>query len=134
MQISFTGSRDGMTPEQREVFISLLKDLSISRLIHGDCVGADAEAHDLVRGCHPGAFIEIWPGTIRKLRAFKPGDLIHEPQFPTERNIDIILSGDILLAFPREGSRGTWHTAISAWQRGRPRIIINEDGSLWRWR
>ena len=41
---SFTGTRDGMTQPQRELLRRLLERDMIEVLVHGDCVGADAEA------------------------------------------------------------------------------------------
>jgi hypothetical protein len=49
--LGFTGTRQGMTLAQRKAIESLLRDgLALdSVLVHGDCVGADADMHTLAR-------------------------------------------------------------------------------------
>lgn len=45
MKIGFTGTRQGMTPAQRLKATHWLAKLSATEFHHGDCMGADAEAH-----------------------------------------------------------------------------------------
>lgn len=47
--IVFTGTRSGMKPEQKNSVKNWLKQLRPHLVIHGDCIGADAEFHDIVR-------------------------------------------------------------------------------------
>jgi hypothetical protein len=48
MKVGFTGTRKGMTPQQRVAFAELVITLRPTQAHHGDCVGADAEFH---HGC-----------------------------------------------------------------------------------
>ena len=65
--IGFTGTRYGMTVAQRRTLRSLLANGAGREFHHGDCVGADAEAHDIAvaLGIEP----VIHPPVIDILRA-----------------------------------------------------------------
>lgn len=47
MILGFTGTKQGMTPEQRTSVRNLLVMLVAKRLHHGVCIGADADAHGI---------------------------------------------------------------------------------------
>jgi hypothetical protein len=49
MKIGFTGTRKGMSQHQKEQFVLKMFELDPSEFRHGDCEGADAEAHDIIR-------------------------------------------------------------------------------------
>ena len=49
MKIGFTGSRTGMSDKQKEGLVIKLQEFSFSEFHHGDCKGADEEAHAIVR-------------------------------------------------------------------------------------
>lgn len=129
MKLGFTGTRQGMTQEQLFAFRELLQSLSTTELHHGDCVGADADAVDLV-----GAELD-WdvhvvshPPLDRSHRAFMNADE-HRPQRPyLDRNHDIVDETDVLVATPagygEEQRSGTWATVRYARKRGRCIYII----------
>ena len=71
MIVGFTGTRNGMTGQQNEAIRKWIAKNKPSEFHHGDCVGADAEAHDLFEGA--GAEIYIHPPIKRENRAFKNG-------------------------------------------------------------
>ena len=48
MRIGFTGTQRGMTIRQRTELAILLRNVS-GEFHHGDCIGADAEAHEIAR-------------------------------------------------------------------------------------
>jgi hypothetical protein len=63
--IGFTGTRHGMTPAQRHAVSQLIAELAAGAAFtahHGDCVGADAEFHDL---CRSTASRRSTPATAR---------------------------------------------------------------------
>lgn len=127
--IGFTGTRNGMTRKQLTTVQGLLADATAFH--HGDCVGADAEAHHLVT-CRR----VLHPPTDEKLRAFCPVGPLDEilPAKPyLERNKDIVRACDLLVAAPsmsngRVTSRGTWSTVLFAGEIGRPCVWVEPGG------
>ena len=133
MLISFTGTRKGMTHQQINTFTKLLFELGAEVLIHGDCIGADADAHVLAMGQE----IEVRkrPCNLQSQRAFTDGGIIiAEPEPPLDRNRKIVDDGDILLACPssheEELRSGTWATIRYARRNDVPLTIIWPDGTM----
>jgi hypothetical protein len=95
---------------------------------HGDCVGADAEAHVIATVL--GFETVVHPPKNEKLRAFCKGDLILEPRDYLARNHQIIDATDLLFAVPDgpETKRsGTWSTIRYARKVAEPnttRVVI----------
>jgi hypothetical protein len=85
ISIGFTGTREGFTEAQRKYFEAILAGLALANRYgdfhHGDCQGADAEAHDMVRALCPDWTIHIHPGPEGdSWRAHKTGDKTYEPK------------------------------------------------------
>ena len=118
MKLGFTGTRKGLSLYQVNQLKLLLAELKPTRCIHGDCVGADAMFHDLVRECCPTADILIWPSDLETQRAFKKGDIVQLPAPPLTRNHMIVIDSDHMIACPGgtvEVLRsGTWSTIRDA--------------------
>lgn len=156
VHIGFTGTRQLLDDRQlawlKDELVML--DLSI-RLVrlqkpvlhHGDCVGADASAHQLAQQL--GWDIQIHPPMKQQYRAFcKGAEIIHEPAGYLARDRDIIKATSTLLAIPGTPLRlaglagivqeddlergkgevvwdvikkagGTWYTVMQALSRGR---------------
>lgn len=134
--IGFTGTGDGMTERQRMRLDRLLttyrEDLDAElRFHHGDCIGADAEAHDLATG--HGFETHVHPPSIDKARAFKLGDVMYPLKPYLKRNDDIVAACNVLIATPgsyHELTRsGTWYTIRKARAMSKPHIIIYPDGT-----
>ena len=131
MKVGFTGTREGMMLLQKETLQNLLKGLKPSAFHHGDCVGADAEAHNLAT--LEDIFTVSHPPEDDKLRAFTKADLIHTPEGYHARNKNIVHVTDLMIATPRVArgeAGGTWYTVKYAVSVSRPTFIISPDGSV----
>lgn len=130
----FTGSRVGMTPEQKHAVRLELERACIRWWHHGDCVGSDKDFHGIARAF--GCLIEVHPPNIDTLRAFCNGDIMHPAKDYVARDHDIVKSSSRLLATPSSmfeiGFSGTWLTVRYARKLRRPVTIIFPDGSVKR--
>jgi len=131
--VGFTGTRYGMTDPQIKHFAEVCERLGEGKedvvLVHGDCVGADAEAHGIAEGL--GWQHLILPCNLPRDRAFCEGLVVEPPKPPLDRNVEIVQSCDILLGCPpgEETRRsGTWHTIRTARRLERPTYIIYPFG------
>ena len=130
--MGITGARGGMTPEQKEQFKQILIDKKVTVLHHGDCLGADADAHDIAEEL--GIHIVVHPPAINSLRAFKTGDEFREAKGYLERDRDIVNESDELTGTPAldyETERsGTWYTLRHGLKTNKPTDAIKPDGTL----
>jgi hypothetical protein len=115
MKIGFTGTRQGMTPYQKSRVLYLFHLYGLTEFHHGDCVGADAEAHVIAEGIIGCERIVIHPPKISDLRAFCDAAKILPTKDYTKRNRDIVDSVDIMIATPKSRKEqqrglGTWST------------------------
>lgn len=126
MIASFTGTRNGMSPQQWSTVHRLLAQ-GVKVLHHGDAIGADAQAHETAR--HLGIFIVVHPPTNPRYRAFCIGDVVLEPADYGVRDRDLVDEGDFLIAGPfmptEERRSGTWQTVRYARKIGRRIIIVD---------
>ncbi len=137
--IGFTGTRHGMTVEQRAEVALLVKMFAGMsggwRLVchHGDCIGADSEFHDIARGVD--ALIELHPGPLddHQRQAQRWGDVRHTAQPHMRRNRIIVLASDVMIATPFEADEqlrgGTWSTIRMARVAKRPLAIVWPNGT-----
>lgn len=128
--VGFTGTRSGMTAAQKETVARKLVEWS--RLHHGDCVGADADAHAIAEAA--GLEIVIHPPVDGKLRAYCRARVVAAPKTYLARNRDIVNATDGLIATPRlmvrEDRGGTWYTIDYAVKVGKPAWIVWPDGTV----
>lgn len=115
MKIGFTGSREGMSENQKEQFVLLMYQLNPTEFHHGDCEGADAQAHDIMREFFPNVKITVHPPISDYLRAFRVGDVMMEPDDYIPRDERIVDSTDYLIGAPKvttheERRSGSWYT------------------------
>lgn len=131
--VGFTGTQRGMSAPQRDALRNYLQ-AEIATFHHGDCIGADSQAHDIASriGCrivgHPPSNPSKRAGRIcHELRSEKPY---------LDRNKDIVLETTALIAAPGEMEEqlrsGTWSTVRFAKKCGKPVIIIFPDGTVRR--
>lgn len=129
----FTGTRHGMTEAQKASLRNFLVDSS-GHFHHGDCIGADAESHDIADEC--GYAIVIHPPTNHSGRAWKAVPLhMMRPERPyMARNKEIVLETTALIATPFEMEEqprgGTWSTVRMARKVGKCVVLILPDGSI----
>jgi hypothetical protein len=133
--IGFTGTRQGMTEAQRSALRGLL-DGGAGEFHHGDCIGADSQAHDIASKC--GYRIVLHPPTNPSERAWReaPGQRKRPEKPYLDRNKDIVRETVSLIAAPAEPEEqllsGAWSTVRFARKMGRPVFLILPDGSVIR--
>ena len=116
LKIGFTGTSKGMTQHQKDQLKEFISSVDVVSFSHGDCIGADAEAHDILRDLNLLNKVRIHPPKDAKKRPFCEGaNTVCPEKAYLDRNHDIVDEGiDLLIAAP--GSRnerlrsGTWAT------------------------
>lgn len=136
MRIGFTGTSDGMTRIQAEVFSRTLLDLNPTEFHHGDCVGADTQAHDRASSIS-SIKIVLHPPINPQARSFcklRPTDESFVRKEYLVRNRDIVDCTECLLATPGQMTEilrsGTWSTVRYARKQKKMLIIIFPDGTV----
>lgn len=146
MKIGFTGTQKGMTNEQVFALHKFLGEhYNINEFHHGQCIGADIEAHRIIRGTHHlreelGGFLSqikiiIHPpiDTKKVARVEFPFEL-RKPKPYLERNKDIVNETNLLIACPKnfkeELRSGTWATIRYAKKQSKEIIIIYPSGRI----
>lgn len=136
MKVGFTGTRNGMTTQQINMFketISRLK--TIEEFHHGDCVGADKEAHDMMKDFIPSECkLHVHPPIDDSLQAHSTADVSYDPLTYLARNRQIVHSVDIMIACPPTNEEikkgGTWYTINYSRKKGVPVWILYPDGRV----
>jgi hypothetical protein len=133
-KIGFTGSRDGMTDAQKHCFYMLLQEYRPQEVHHGDCMGADATFHQLVRERTSGIWIVGHPPIIDTHRAFCNVDEERDAKDYLIRDEQIVAETQMLWASPNgtkeEVRSGTWATVRYARDASKPIRIVWPDGSI----
>jgi hypothetical protein len=132
MKVGFTGTRHGCTTAQLAALGKLLNSMPMAEFHHGDCVGADAQAHAIVI---ERVSVVIYPSNIPRSRAHCTGAYkTYPPKHPLERNSDIIKGTNVLVACPNgmyeEQRSGTWATIRYARAAKRKIIIVWPNGEV----
>lgn len=133
MEIAFTGTRQGMTDNQKVELVEWLEKLKPTKVYHGDCIGADTDFHHSVRKFDPEIFVHIIPSNIADQRSFLKGDKVEDPNHPLVRNRDMVDNADIVIAAPatlEEVLRsGTWATIRYARKLKKEVILLKPEAS-----
>jgi len=128
MKIGFTGSREGMSQNQKEQFVLKMFELSPLEFHHGDCDGADAQAHDIIREFFPHVRIIVHPPQSFQHRAMKAGDVMMPPDGYLARDYRIVDSTDYLVGAPKtdleERRSGSWTTIRYARKKNKPHTVL----------
>ena len=131
----FTGTRHGMTAAQLDAVIDLMRELfKLDHVTahHGDCVGADAEFHDVVNRVSfetsVPSFVVVHPPVDDSLRAFCVASEWRTPKNHFARNRDIVFDSDVMIGTPFEPVHqvrgGTWYTVDFAKKQRRPLALV----------
>lgn len=133
MIVGFTGTQNGLTQAQRFSLRNLLASLDeAEEFHHGDCIGADAAAHSMMRDY---SRIHIHPSDRKDKRAYCTGAFkVYPPKPPLDRNPDIYATANLLIACPKnnfeEGRSGTWSTVRGAYRSNVSVTIVWPDGRV----
>lgn len=126
--LGFTGTQKGMNNSQKRRFRVIVQTFKPTEFRHGDCIGADKDAHDIVRIVAPDCKIVIHPPTIDAKRAYCKGDTILPAKPYLNRNRDIVKASNIMVATPGEDTEqlrsGTWATIRAARSAKRRTTIL----------
>jgi hypothetical protein len=132
--LGFTGTRAGLTPQQRATVRTLLAQRRVIEAHHGDCVGSDEQFHSLCLAAKVP--VVLHPPDDGKLRAFcSPFERSERARPYLERNKDIVRVAQLLIAAPKEArepapgrGQGTWSTVRYARQRGTLLCVVMPNG------
>jgi hypothetical protein len=135
LKIGFSGTRYGMSPAQAAAFFAALPE-GMTEFHHGDCIGADANAAQLVQVYKRKCVIVKHPPKEKFMQANAPCDLEREPLPFHDRNRNIVAECDVLYAAPfgmeEEANGGTWGTIREARKLKKPHIIFLQSGEVIR--
>lgn len=143
----FTGTEIGWSAKQHDAVFDVIYESSVSSdkthvLHHGDCVGADANAHEIA--FEQGWHIIVHPPTNARRRAFVHNSRFWDAERCTlmperaylDRNRDIVAASIDLIATPAEKTEqlrsGTWATVRYAKAKPIPVFFAFRDG-VTRW-
>jgi hypothetical protein len=135
ISFGFTGTRQGIAAEQKSALRNFL-DGGAGEFHHGDCIGADSEAHDIADACGYG--IILHPPTNYSERAWRevPRHMMRPERPYLDRNRNIVRETASLIAAPAEPEEqlrsGTWSTVRFARKQGKPVFLILPDGTVRR--
>jgi len=138
MNIGFTGTREGMTFNQKRTLSSILawyaSNQNAEQFHHGNCVGSDEQAARIADGksyvtvAHPAKGMVEWQSNYKS-------DLSMPEDKPLQRNKTIVQRSDLLIACPKEGyeppaarGQGTWSCIRYARAKKLKVIIIWPSG------
>jgi hypothetical protein len=134
MIVGVTGTRRGLPPLQfssLRVTLERLRTSGGSELHHGDCVGADAAAHQMWVGL--GGRVVVHPPENPAARAFCDGVVLPPRPFMA-RNHDIVRACSVLVAAPASSQEtlrsGTWATVRYARRRDCTILLVLPTGHV----
>lgn len=138
--VGFTGTREGMSEAQRasaaEFMSNMVRESAEAEMgiegLHGDCVGADADFHQICRDA--GLHVSQRPCNLTSMRAYTDAAEIASIMAPMKRNQMIVDDCDVLVACPPPEAEvkrsGTWATIRMGRRDNKQVVIIYPDGSI----
>lgn len=131
--VGFTGNRHGFNTLQKNLFEYYVRKYRQFEFHHGDCVGCDSEAHNVVTKLASSTTI-AHPPENPKQRAYCSADIILPEKPYLVRNHDIVDATDILIAVPGQIDEvkrsGTWATIRYARNQNKKILIIRPNGAV----
>ena len=102
MIFAFTGTQLGMTATQRSLVKQILESVRPDIVVHGGCVGADSDFHEIVRGIftREQCEIHVYPSNIEAKQGRVDGDVVFSALPPLQRNQLIVYHAHELIACP----------------------------------
>jgi len=133
--VGFTGTRKGMTKEQKDSVTLLLLQVNASEVHHGGCYGADIDFDDICYYLKLGVARVVHPSDLNGTHGrWHETSRVREEFPPLERNYHIVEESDTLIAAPSsrvEAVRsGTWHAVRYARRRKKLLYIVYPDGDV----
>lgn len=132
MHIGFTGTQQGMTDHQKKQVRKVLEDLykigGKNIFHHGDCIGADSDAHDIAANI--GYYIVVHPPIKSSKRAYRTSICceVRDKKDYLVRNRDIVDESDFMIATPSTKKEilrsGTWSTVRYTRNYGSKGLVI----------
>jgi hypothetical protein len=134
--VGFTGTAKGATDFQLRSLARWVRTRQIIQFHHGMCVGADEQAHHLIREEKPETYIHGHPPIDKKAFADVKVDVLWDEDDYLARDRDIVHAVHEMIAMPKgykeERRGGTWYTIRFALSEFIPVTIIWPDGGLKR--
>jgi hypothetical protein len=131
VKIGFAGSRTGMTDTQIQKVKEVLAKYDVVEVHHGDCLGADAQFHDICT--EKGLKIIVHPPLSKEFRAFKTtgSTTILTEKAYNARNTELVESCDFFIGCPAKWKTnphsGTWKILECALQQKMSAQIFPKD-------
>lgn len=143
MKLGITGTRNGFSKAQENVFKTILKQeflidgADVESFHQGQCIGVDVESAELVHKLSKGEIkIHSHPPLKHEVLGASVTDVVHPAKNYFARNRDIANTADILFVCPpteeEQSNGGTWYTYRYALDRGVKIILITPKGVLTR--
>jgi hypothetical protein len=137
LDIGFTGTRLGLTQKQKETVEYLLRCLANKYISywqyfrHGDCVGADAEAHQIALNLDYRILIHPPIKSVDRAYCSDYFSLLPKDDY-LKRNRCIVDKSAMVIAAPKDNNQegGTWYTINYARKVRVPLRIVYADGSF----
>lgn len=137
--LGFTGTREGPTNAQREIFTKFIaSEISFERFHQGCCAGSDHWATTAIRMHRATNSRQIEIHSHRSnlpVREFwQPDDVVYEPLGPLTRNLMIIKASQLMIAISGSENEvlrsGTWHAIRHSRKQKVPVWLIYPSGRV----
>lgn len=137
MVLAFTGTRQGLTKKQTENLKNFLErgKKKIKLCLHGDCLGADEQFHNLVRNILDCQIWSYWVPGKWNAEKHKDSDKNFKRKNYLQRNREMVVHADLIIGFPKENKianrGGTWYTISYAKVYDKRVGIFYPDGRIY---